>query len=160
MPGSFLSRSFDQPVHFHDRERGTTVEGKLDSVKVFVPDAGDREILLVVWFDYWTFKQIDRAHYFGYEFDSIDREGLQSWQLTSELPVQLELRIEGAARKTLEEHSGEMLLDHAIAALVGDDPVSPFLDLANYRYLAVYQQKEAGGSTFLSGFTSIYRKHS
>lgn len=158
MPGSFLSRSVEQPVHFQDRAGATVVDGKLESVRLFLPEAGDREIVLVVWFDYWTFRRIDRAHHFGYTFESIDREGLQSWELTSALPVQMELRAEGAAREVLHEHSGEALLDRALSGLLGDDATSPLLDVASYRYLAVYQSKESGGSTFLSGFTSIYRK--
>ena len=159
MGGSFASRSVDQPVHFQDRANGTVVDGKLESVRLFLPEAGDREIVLVVWFDYWTFRRIDRAHLFGYTFESIDREGLQSWELTSERLVQMELRAEGAARAVVEELSGEALLDRAMSDLGGDDSTSPLLDVANYRYLAVYQQKELGGASFLSGFTSIYRKH-
>lgn len=158
MGGAFSNRRVDQPIHFQDRTGGTIVDGKLESVRQLLPDAGDSEIVLVVWFDYWTFRSIDKAHLFGYTFESIDREGLQSWSLTSELPVQMELRVEGAARALLEECSGEALLDRAVAGLVGEDPASPLLDVANYRYLAVYQQKEVAGSTFLSGFTSIYRK--
>lgn len=158
MPGSVGSRSVDQPVHFQDRAGGTVVDGKLESVRLFLPEAGDREIVLVVWFDFWTFKRIDRAHHFGYTFDSIDREGLQSWEFTSALPVQMELRAEGPAQAALDGLSGEALLDRAVSALCGDDPSSPLLDVANYKYLAAYQSKESDGATYLSGFTSIYRK--
>lgn len=158
MAGSFLSRRVDQPVRFHDRAGGSVAEGKLESVKVFLPDAGGREIVLAVWFDYWVFKRIDRAHLFGYTFESIDLADDQVFELTSTLPVQMELRVEGAARDLLAAVEGEELLDRAVAGLVGDDTSSPLQDAASYRYLGIYQQKEVAGSSFLSGFTSVYRK--
>ena len=159
MGGAFTNRRVDQPVRFQDRAGGTVVDGKLESVRQLLPDAGDSEIVLVVWFDYWTFRQIDKAHLFGYTFESIDRDGMQAWSATSERPVQMELRGEGAARALLADCSGEELLDRAVAGLVGADATSPLLDVASYRYLAIYQEKEMAGSTFLSGFTSVYRKH-
>lgn len=158
MGGSVATRQVDQPVHFQDRAGGAVLDGKLESVRLFLPDDGERELTLVVWFEYWTYKRIDRAHLFGYTFESIDREGLQSWEFTSALPVQIELRAEGAAAEMLAGLSGEAVLDRAVAALTGDDPSSPMLDAANYRYLSVYQAKGAGSASYLSGFTSVYRK--
>lgn len=158
MSGSFLDRRVDQPVQLQDRAGGTVIDGTLERVRLVVPDTGDREVTLVVWFDYWTFRRIDRAHLVGYTFESIDREGLQSWELTSALPVQMELRVEGAARDHLADHTGEALLDRVLAGLLGGEATSPLLDVANYRYLAVYQEKQAAGATYLAGFTSIYRK--
>ncbi len=155
MPGSVLSRTVDQPVHFQDRAGGTVVDGKLESVRLFLPDAGGRELVLVVWFDYWTYHRIDRAHHFGYTFESIDREGLQSWEFSSEQPVQIELRAEAEAVAALTELSGDALLDRAVSELVGDDTASPLLDVASYRYLAIYQPKESG---VLGGFTSVYKR--
>ena len=155
MPGSVLSRAVDQPVHFQDRAGGTVVDGKLESVRLFLPDAGGRELVLVVWFDYWTYHRIDRAHHFGYTFESIDREGLQSWEFSSEQPVQIELRAEAEAVAPLTELSGDALLDRAVSELVGDDTASPLLDVASYRYLAIYQPKESG---VLGGFTSVYKR--
>ena len=158
MEGSYLSRSVDKPVHFQDRKRSTALDGKLESIKLFVPESGVREIVLVLWFDYWTFKTIDKTHCFGYTFDSIEREGLSSWELSSDLPVQMELRVEGTARELLKDVAGEPLFDMAVAGLTGEDSTSPMRDAANYRYLAVYQQKEFGGATYLKGFKSIYKK--
>lgn len=158
MSGSVATRTVDQPVHFQDRAGGTVLDGKLESVRLFIPDAGERELVLVVWFDYWTFKRIDRAHLFGYTFDSIDREGLQSWEFTSNLPVQIELRAEAPVLAPLADLAPDAVLDRAVAALTGADASSPLLDAAGYKYLAVYQSKEVGGATYLSGFTSIYKK--
>lgn len=152
--GSVATRRVDQPVHFQDRAGGAVVDGKLESVRLFLPDEGAREVTLVVWFEYWTWKRIDRAHLFGYTFESIDREGLQSWEFTSAQPVQIELRAEGAALAALDGLAGEELLDRAVAALTGDDTSSPLLDAASYRYLSVYQSK----GSYMSGFTSVYRK--
>lgn len=158
MPGTFHSRRVDQPVRFHDRAAGTTVEGTLESIRHFVPDDAPPALVLTVWFDYWTFHQIDRAHLFGYTLDSIDRDGLQSWELTSERPVQLELRAEPALLASLAGLAGDALLDAALAALLSPDPASSLLDAAGYRYLAVYQEQTLGGASFLKGFTSLYRK--
>ncbi|HVV87851.1 MAG TPA: hypothetical protein VHE35_32650 [Kofleriaceae bacterium] len=158
MPGSVFNRRVDAPVHFQDKAGGFVLDGKLESVRLFVPDAGERELVLVVWFDYWMFRRIDRAHLFGYTFESIEREGLTQWELTSALPVQLELRAEGAARDALAGLAGDALLEQAAAALTGADTTSPLVDAANYRYLAVYQEKRSGDATYLAGFTSVYRK--
>lgn len=153
MSGSVASRSVDQQrVHF---QAGDSVyDARLESVRVFMPDAGGREIVVVAWFDFWTYKRIDRAHLFGYTFESIDREGLQGWEFNSSLPVQLELRVEGAAAAVLADVEGEALLDRAVAGLTGADATSPLRDAANYRYLAMYQSKGA----YMSGFTSVYKK--
>lgn len=156
MPGSFLSRKVDQPVRF--QAGGFPVDGKLESVKLFLPDDGARELVLAVWFDYATYKRIDRGHLFGYTFESIDLADGQVFELTSTLPVQLELRAEGAARDALAKLDGEALLDQAVAALTGGDAASPLLDPANYRYLGIYQEKQSAGQTYLSGFTSIYKR--
>lgn len=71
--GSVATRRVDRPVHFQDRAGGFVLDGKLESVRLFLPDDGAREITLVVWFEYFTYKRIDRAHLFGYTFESIDR---------------------------------------------------------------------------------------
>ena len=123
-----------------------------------MPDAGERELVLVVWFDYWVFKRIDRAHLFGYTFDSVDLADGQVFELTSARRVQMELRAEGAARDLLAPLAGEELLDRALVGLRGDDAASPLADVASYRYLAIYQEREVDGSTFLAGTTSVYRK--
>lgn len=156
MSGSFATRTVDQPIQLQDRAGGAILDAKLESVRLFVPDAGPRQLVLVVWFDYWTWKRIDRAHLFGYTFESIDREGFESWELTSSKLVQMELRAEPAALAALDGLDGDAALDRALAGLA--DPTSPLADVASYRYLAVYQEKEMGGATYLAGFTSIYKR--
>ncbi len=158
MPGTFVSRRVDQPVHFQDRSGGPPVDAKLESARLLVSDTGVRELVLVVWVDYWTYKRIDRGHLFGYTFESIDRDGFGGWELTSETLVQIELRAEGGALAAVADHDGEAVLDLALAGLLGDDTTSPWRDVASYRYLAMYQEKGAGAATYLSGFTSVYRQ--
>src|SRR4051812_1021761 len=138
MSGSFLSRRVDQPVRF--RSGDSALEGKLESVRLFLPDGGEPELVLTVWFEYGAFRRIDQQHVFGYTFESLDLADGQLFELVSSLPVQLELRAEGPALAALAGLSGDALLDGAVTALTGDDASSPLFDVAGYRYLALYQE--------------------
>ncbi len=158
MGGAFLDRRVDQAVQLHDRAGGAVLDGKLERVRLLVPDGGERQIIMVIWFDYWTYKRIDRGHLFGYTFDSLDLADGQLFELDSRRPVQLELELMGEARTALAAADGEALLDQAQAALTGADPASPLVDVASYRYLAIYQEQTVDGVTFLRGATSVYRK--
>ncbi len=156
MAGSFLDRRVDQPVHF---QAGMfALDGKLERVRLVLPDEGEREIVLTVWFDYWDFKRVDRGKLFGYGFDSLDLADGELFELVSTSPVQLELRAEGAAQELLAKSDGEALLDQAVAGLTGADTTSPLLDAASYRYLGVYQEKQVDGVTFLKGARSVFRR--
>lgn len=156
MSGSFLSRKVDGPVRFQDPS-GFSLDGQLESVRLFVPDQGARELVLTVWFEYWTFKRIDRGQLFGYSMDTLVLADGQAFELTSTLPLQFELRAEGAVATALAQFDGEALLDHALAGLRGDGRCAPFIDVANYRYLGVYQQKEMDGQTYLRGADSVFK---
>ena len=153
MQGSFLNRRVDQPIRF--RTSMMALDGKLESVRLLIPDAGDWQLSLVVWIDYDTFKRIDRSNYFGYTIESIDAD---SFEMTSDRLVQMELRAEGAARASVADRAGEALLDRVVEVLASGDPDAPLLDAANYLYLSVYQEREMDGVTMLKGFTSIYRR--
>lgn len=157
MSGSFLSRTVDAPVNFKD-PMDFGLEGKLETARLFLPDAGGRELVLTVWFDYWVFKRIDRNQFFGYSFDTLALADGQAFELTSTLPIQLELRAESAALAALDKLEGDALLDAAVAALRGDDRSSPLLDVANYRFLGIYQEKEMAGVKMLSGADSVFKK--
>ena len=152
MQGSFIDRRVDQPVRF--RAGATVLEGKLERVRLLVPEGGAWQLTVIVWFDYSTWKRIDRGHHFGFTIESIDAD---SFELTSERLVQMELRAEGEARAAVAELTGDALVDRAVAALTGDAAGTPLLDASQYRYLSVYQEREVDGVTFLKGFTSTYR---
>jgi len=52
---------------------------------------------------------------------------------------------------------GEALLDQALAGLRGDGRCAPYIDVASYRYLGIYQQREMDGQTYLRGADSVFK---
>lgn len=154
MEGSFFRRSVERPVIFRDQAGRAAFEAKLDNLKLLESATGERQVILEVFVSLPVFQLIEDRQAFGMTRESIDPE-VQSWQFTSELPVQLELRAEGAARDELARFQGEELLDHAVLDLINNAD-SPLLDAVNYLYLGAYQERQTESSSYMVGFRSVY----
>jgi len=158
MAGAFRRRDAQIDLAFQTPD-DDVVAGRCTELKVFGRPDGSRDIVLVVDFPYASFLAIEDKQLFGLTPESID-PSVQSWQLDSYSPIEIELQLSAAAQQADDGENDEARLDALASRLSATEPGSALLDPSSYRYLSVLQSRLAGRANLMTGFRSTWARES
>lgn len=153
MSGAFVQRDVRAPLALRV-DGAEPITGTLSEVRVYAPEHGDRCTVLHVEIDLATFQRIEDEALVGFVHGSIDAR-VTGYRLLSSAPIELQLRLEGAAAEAVQAGPLDAMLERVLRGLT--EQGGPLLDTAAYRWLTVMQETPTRpGVSAMHGFHSIY----